>query len=223
MVDFVAVAVAFGDVGGAVNLSSGGIFGEFGGVVAEAHGAAGRFFPFLPFHDVDDILFAIFDDFFGIGVAQTPASGGGDAGHLHAEAETKIWYIVGEGVGGGGDFAVDAARAKTAGDNNTVDGGEVSISSGFGVDPGEVEVDFVPSSSGLEGFGDADISIIVADIFGDETDLDSLGIFAIAFFAKFFPGGHVGFGVVFDEVVENFEDAGFENVEGDVVDTGDIG
>lgn len=69
LVDFVAVAVTFGDLGSAVNLCGLGALDENCGIATEAHGAAGGFFAFLLRHKIDDVVpcFLCGAKFFGVG------------------------------------------------------------------------------------------------------------------------------------------------------------
>ena len=89
--------------------------------------------------------------------------------------------------------------------------------------PNDVEIDRVPCGGGFESFGDAHISVVVADVFGDETDADGLGVIFVATTRKLTPAGHIWLRIVTDEIIEDGEDARLEDVERNVVNGLDVG
>ena len=125
-VEFVAVAVAFGDFGGAV-----GVGGERAGLHdagprAEAHGAAHLFDAGELAEFVDDAVGGGGVELAGVGVLE-PADVAGvlDAGGLHAEADAEVGDVVLAGVADGVEHAFDAALAEAAGDEDAVEAFEL--------------------------------------------------------------------------------------------------
>ena len=172
MVDFIAMAVAFGDFGFAVDFGGFCAFFKGGWVIAEAHRVAGALFALLIFRDANDIFGGFLVDFFTVSSVETGEAGGGDDGGLEAEADAEVGLVFFEGVSSGGDFAFDASVAKAARYEKSVNGGEVFFGGGFGVDPFEVEAYIFSPSSGFESFGDREVGVGVVGVFGDEADGD---------------------------------------------------
>lgn len=110
---------------------------------------------------------------------------------MHAKTEAEIGHVVFEGVGGSGDFAFDAAGSEAAWNYEAVYGSQVFWCIFFGGKPDKVKVDRIPSCGGLEGFGDAHVSVVVADVFGDEADTDGFGVGFVAAAGKFAPARHI--------------------------------
>ena len=176
-VEFVAVAVAFGDFGAAVGLGGQRAGLEHAGPGAEAHGAAHLFDAGELAEFVDDAVGRGGVELAGVGAVQ-PADVAGelDAGGLHAEADAEVGRAGLARVADGVEHAFDAALAEAAGDEDAVEVLElrdvVVGLEAFGFDPGDAQLEVVRERAVDEGFLEGFVAVFVLDVLADDGDGD---------------------------------------------------
>ena len=175
IIEFVAVAVALGDVLRAVAALHRRPRRNVAGVSAEAERAALVDLVALAGHKVDDLVGAELVELAGVGV-RDPGSVARelDDRDLHAEADAEVGNAVRPRVLRGGDHALDAAAAEAAGDQNAVHSGEhrcgVFRRDGLGVDPANVDARAVRGPRVAQRLGDGEIGVMKLGIFADDGD-----------------------------------------------------
>ena len=127
------MAVAFGDLGGAVGVGREGAGLQDAGPGAETHGAAHLFHAGELAEFVDDAVGRGGVELAGVGVLEAAdVARVFDAGGLHAEADAEVGDVVLAGVADGVEHALDAAFAEAAGDEDAVEAFELGRSRGWG-------------------------------------------------------------------------------------------
>ena len=116
VVELVAVAVALGDLRGAVQRPAAAPLRQDAGVFAQAHGAALFRDVHLVRHQVDDRVPGGLGKFRGgrVVIAQYMPRELNDR-HLHAQADAEVGDVVLPGIAAGADHALDAPVAEAAG------------------------------------------------------------------------------------------------------------
>src|SRR5690606_30173965 len=110
------------------------------------------------------------------GVLYSGIAGGGNNGHLQAQAEAEIRLLMRKRVLGRLDFAFQAALAEASGHNATVevfnnrtDDGAILVKLGA-VNPGYVDIDALCPGSAFQRFENRCVSIGIVHVFGYEPD-----------------------------------------------------
>lgn len=163
----------------AVEFSGFAAFLELARIDAKAHGAAFFGDVFLVWHEVDDRVLGVRDEFGGVCAGHAAyISGKFNDGALHTEAEAEERDLIDARILDGVDLAFDAAIAEAAGDDDAVDALEdfakirFLFFEDFGIDP----VDFDLVAEGVAGmrqrFDDGEVGVMEFDIFPDESDVD---------------------------------------------------
>src|SRR5665648_913460 len=180
-VHLVAVAVALGNAGRAVDLGDLTALGEHGVVSAETHGAAKiavllAFLQFLaphPFgHEADHRLLGG-AELGGAGVLDAgKVAGDLDHSHLHAEADAEIRKLTHARIAGGVDLALGAALAESARHENAVDvleiGGGVLALEHLRLDPFEIDLDLVGDAAMDQRFVQGFVGVLEPGVFADD-------------------------------------------------------
>lgn len=178
--DFVSMAMTFvDDLLTAVEFSGFAAFLELARIDAKAHGAAFFGDVFLVWHEVDDRVLGVRDEFGGVCAGHAAyISGKFNDGALHTEAEAEERDLIDARILDGVDLALDAAVAEAAGNDDAVDTLEdfakirFLFFEDFGIDP--VDLDLV--AEGVAGMGqrfdDGEVGVMEFDIFPDESDVD---------------------------------------------------
>ncbi len=136
-----------------------------------------------------------------------------DAGHLHAQADSEEGDLALPRELDAGDLALAAAFAEAAGDQDPVQGLELGGDVGFGVleelgvEPFDPDLDPVGHAAVDEGFGQALVGVLEADIFADDPDRD-LAFPVEQAVDDVVPAGHSRLGRIGDP--EGAEDLGVE-------------
>lgn len=121
-VEFIAVAVAFADLGGPVSFGRQGAGFHSAGPGSEAHGAAHLFDPGEFAELIDDAVRGGGIEFAGVRILQAADIARVlDARSLHAEADAKVGNLFFAGVADGVEHAFDTAFAEAAGDEDAVE------------------------------------------------------------------------------------------------------
>src|SRR5215469_2495781 len=183
-IEFVAVAVAFADLGLTVDLAGQGARLDFAGPGAETHGTAQFFDAAQLAQFVDHSMGSGRIKLAGVGVGESAyVAGELDAGGLHAEANSEVRNLLFAGIANGDQHAFDSAFAETAGYQDSVVLGElflVGLVAGFealSLDPVEVELEVVGEGAVDQGFLERFVRVFVLDILTNNADGDfRLGI-----------------------------------------------
>ncbi len=200
IIDFIAVAVALGDLAFAVDGADVRVVGEFAEIGTQAHGAAFVFDVLLCIEEMDDGMRRVGDEFRGVGVLPAAdVAGVFDEGHLHAEADAEEGNLMGACVLDGADFPFGAADAKTARNEDAVHlterVGEFvfrQILEFFAVNIVKPDVRVIGITAVVQGFDEALVGFAEFDVFSDEGDID--GVFWVSDdVADALPLGSIGF------------------------------
>ena len=188
IVEFVAVAVAFVDIGCFVGFESVRPFRNGAGIRAEAHGPSlvafriaalhGLFAEIVPFgHQVDELVLGERVEFFGVGFLDADdVAGEFDDRALHTEADPEEGHIVFTGIPDGFDFPFDAAVPEAAGHEDAVSAfeGLCDVFGGhlFGIHIAQIHGDPVGDAAMHQRFVKALVGFLQFDILADDGDGD---------------------------------------------------
>lgn len=165
VVEFVAVAMAFLNVFGAIGFIGFASFLKDTFVSSQSHGAAHVGDGLLFFHDVDDVVGSLFVHFarISIGISQY-VTGEFDGNALHTQTDAECRNIMGTGIFDGDKLAIDATFAETRTDEHTRHAfqgfGDVVVCQLFTVDEVYRNLAVVVSAGLGEGFTDRFVGIL---------------------------------------------------------------
>src|SRR5574341_204441 len=152
IIEFIAMAVAFGDLLLAVELRRQRLVLQNAGISPQAHGAAFGVNSFLLFHKMNDGMRGVHVELSGIGALQ-PADIAGklDPRHLHAQTNAKERNAIFTRVTDRRDLALAASGAESHRDENPVDVFEHDIGGllfdHFRLDIAELDPDLVGNAA----------------------------------------------------------------------------
>ena len=235
-VHFVAVAMALGDMGSAIDVGHAAAPRQLGGIGAQPHGAAqvalsGARLGVVALdplgHHANHRL-AGRTEFGGGGVLDTGSVAGGfDAGHLHAETDAEIGHVLDAGEARRLDLAGRTTLAEPAGDQYAMHmleiGRWIVALEYLGIDPLQVDLDLVGDAAMDQGFRERLIGVLEAGIFAHDGDVD-LAFGAVHAGRDLLPGRKIGRRRIGD--AEGSEDLGIQPFlvvgQRDVIDRTDV-
>ena len=181
VVELIAVAVALGDLVGAVGpVGKAVVVGDAAGIGPQAHGAALLRDAPLVGHQVDDRVGGGLRQLAGVGVGHAAhVAGKLHHGHLHPQADAQEGDLVLPGKAHGGDLALDAPVAKAAGDQHAVDPrqqlGGVLVGDSLRVHPTDLHLLLVLDAAVGQGLHHGEIGVVEGHILAHQGDLHRAG------------------------------------------------
>ena len=177
VVEFIAVAVALGDIQFAVYPVHLGAGDNLAGVSTQAQRAALGGFVALVGQKVNDLMGAVRVKFAGVGIRHAcHKPGKGNHGHLHSQADAEIRQIVGAAVVSGGNLSVNAPVAEATGNHHTGAVGENLLHIlgvyCFGINPLDVDMSAVGIACVAQSLRYGEIGIMQLHIFAHQANGD---------------------------------------------------
>ena len=184
-IDFIAVAVAFADLGAVIDRGGNAVACQPGFIGAESHRAAHVAAGFADLQTIGTHPFSDHADHGFIGRAEFGGAGAGhaglvarrfDTGHLHAKADAEKRHFAFAGKAHTGDLAFGTAFAKAAGHQDAVHRFEphrdILALEFLGIEPLDIDLDAVGDAAMDQRFGERFIGILHARILADDADGD---------------------------------------------------
>ena len=183
VIELIAVAVAFIDMGNAIAARHLRALRDLARVAAEAQCAAHIDGAGLVRHEIDNLIEAVLVEFAGVCIRDAAhVAGILDDGNLHAEANAEVRDVALSCVLCGIDHTLDTAVAEAAWHKDTIAAlehfGSVFLRDELGINPIDLDLRAVLIAGMVECFDDGKICVMQFDIFADKTDGD--GLFAAA-------------------------------------------
>ena len=181
--ELIAVAVAFGDLPGAVQSGAAAALRQDAGVLSKPHGAALFRHVYLVRHQIDDRVPGGLGKFGGIGVLiPQDMAGKLNDRHLHPQADAEIGDAVLPGIANGAEHALDAPVAEAAGHQNAGAARQplrrVAVGQALGVDPIDVHDGVVGGAGVVQRLHHGEVGVMELGVFADQSDADLfVGVF----------------------------------------------
>src|ERR1043166_9518870 len=177
VIEFVAMTMPFVDEEGAVKVGGARADHQLARLRAEAHGAAflGDFL--LLIQEVNHRVRRLRIEFGGVRILEfQDVTGEFDSGDLHAEAKAEGGKFLFAGILGRADFSLNAAFAKSTGNEYSTEAFQILLRPEFldflGLDLFDLDAAIVGDTAMNDRFVDRFVSVVEFDVFAHDTDAD---------------------------------------------------